>query len=390
MNRKGVCYDVGRVMMGSQWRPKFDPKQVNRELEIIKNDLHCNAVRICGLDIERLTTASEDALRQGLEVWFSPEMWDRSQEETLQYLARAAMSAEQLRQRFPEKLKFSVGSELTLFMQGIVEGDNFFQRMNNPSFWENIKSGRHNKALNTFLSRANDAVRHVYHGEVTYFSVPLETVDWSPFDFVGVDFYRDARIRDVYGKMVRSYLAFNKPVVIGEFGCCTYRGAEMLGGNGFIVTFGMMADYLGPRIALPRGIADMLKIIPRVDGHFIRDEGLQAREIAEQLEALDAAGMEGAFVFTFVSPTSAYNDDPRFDMDLGSFSLVKSYPERDTFEQIVSEGAKQGKELAGIDSVPDLSTKFANVIGRHGETYPDMPWQPKKSFKAVAEYYAKR
>ena len=71
MKRKGVCYDVGRAM-GGNWRPIFDPKIVHRELEIIKNDLHCNAVRICGLDINRLMKASEDALQQGLEVWLSP------------------------------------------------------------------------------------------------------------------------------------------------------------------------------------------------------------------------------------------------------------------------------------------------------------------------------
>ena len=48
MKRKGVNYDVGRVMMGEQWRPTFDPTIVHRELEIIRNDLHCNVVRICG------------------------------------------------------------------------------------------------------------------------------------------------------------------------------------------------------------------------------------------------------------------------------------------------------------------------------------------------------
>ena len=66
MNRKGVCYDVGRVMMGSQWRPKFDLKQVKRELGIIKNDLHCNTVRICGLDLKRLEIAAEEALASGV------------------------------------------------------------------------------------------------------------------------------------------------------------------------------------------------------------------------------------------------------------------------------------------------------------------------------------
>lgn len=49
MNRKGASYDVGQVM-GFNWRPSFDPKIVRRELEIIKNDLHSNAVRICGLE----------------------------------------------------------------------------------------------------------------------------------------------------------------------------------------------------------------------------------------------------------------------------------------------------------------------------------------------------
>jgi len=63
MKRKGVCYDVGCVM-GMNWRPKFDVKVVHLELEIIKNDLNCNAVRIVGLNMERLMIASEDALKQ--------------------------------------------------------------------------------------------------------------------------------------------------------------------------------------------------------------------------------------------------------------------------------------------------------------------------------------
>src|SRR6266446_7171037 len=111
MKRKGVNYDVGRVMMGEHWRPAFDPKIVHHELEIIKNDLHCNAVRICCLAIDRLMTAAEDALKQGLEVWLSPEMWDKSQEETLDYIVKAAAAAEKLREHWPQQLVFSVGSE---------------------------------------------------------------------------------------------------------------------------------------------------------------------------------------------------------------------------------------------------------------------------------------
>src|SRR5258707_11950864 len=71
MKWKGVCYDVGRVLYGN-WRKDYDPKIVHRELEILQNDLHCNAVRICGEDVNRLAVASEYALQLGLEVWFSP------------------------------------------------------------------------------------------------------------------------------------------------------------------------------------------------------------------------------------------------------------------------------------------------------------------------------
>jgi hypothetical protein len=313
MKRKGICYDAGRVMMGGNWRPKFDHAIVRRELEIIKQDLHCNAVRIQGLDIDRLKIASEYALNQDLEVWFSPEMWDRSQKETLEYIIEAAKVAESLRQKEPSKLVFSVGSELTLFMKGIVEGDNFFERMNNPIFWEYVRAGKHNESLNTFLRKASDSVKEVFHGPITYFSVPLETVEWSPFDFVGTDLYRDARIKDVYGNYVRAFERYGKPVIIGEFGCCTYKGAEKLGGNGFLITIGMMEDYLGPAVKLPPIFAQMINMIPRVGGHYVRDEELQASEVVDQLRVQDEAGIHGSFVFTFVSPNSPYADDPRFD-----------------------------------------------------------------------------
>ena len=229
---KGVCYDVGRVMLGEDWRPNYDPKIVSRELEIIKNDLHCNAVRIQGLNLDRLLTASDIALKLGLEAWISPEMWDKTQDETLEYLKKAASAVEEIRTRFPERVVFSLGSELTLFTQGFVEGKNIFERLSGPSFFTNVRTGAHNAPLNSFLARANEAVKDRFHGPITYFSLPFEAVDWSPLDFVGVDHYRDARIADSYGKLVQKYLSVHKkPIVIGEFGCCTYRGAESSGGR---------------------------------------------------------------------------------------------------------------------------------------------------------------
>jgi len=49
-----------------------------------------------------------------------------------------------------------------------------------------------------------------------------------------------------------------------------------------------------------------------------------------------------------------FSEDPKYDLDMSALSLVKSY------------------------------------VGRRGMSYPDMTWEPKESFRAVADYYAER
>ena len=46
MRIKGVTYDTGFVNVGTTTKEVFNPKTIEREMQIIKNDLHCNAVRI--------------------------------------------------------------------------------------------------------------------------------------------------------------------------------------------------------------------------------------------------------------------------------------------------------------------------------------------------------
>ncbi len=217
MRRKGVTYDVGTVM-GGNWRPDYDPRIVHRELQIIKNDLHCNAVRMTGRDLDRLSISAEDALKQGLEVWFSPQFWNKSPERTLAYTINAAVISEKLRQRFPEKFVFVIGGELTLFMQGIMEGKTLMKRLQNMASGNTIKDGRHNKPLNEYLVKAEAAVRNVYQGPVTYASLIWEQVDWSIFDIVGVDHYWSVRIKDRYLDILQPLFSYQKPVVVTEFG----------------------------------------------------------------------------------------------------------------------------------------------------------------------------
>ncbi|MET7335003.1 hypothetical protein [Nonomuraea sp. NPDC005650] len=58
MPGKGVQYDTGTFPNGDSSRSLFDPATVAREMRIIADDLHCNAVRITGGDPERLTIAA--------------------------------------------------------------------------------------------------------------------------------------------------------------------------------------------------------------------------------------------------------------------------------------------------------------------------------------------
>ena len=67
MRGKGICYDTGFFNRGVSTHEPFDPEVVARELRVIRDDLHCNAVRITGGDLERLKTAAGSAAAVGLE-----------------------------------------------------------------------------------------------------------------------------------------------------------------------------------------------------------------------------------------------------------------------------------------------------------------------------------
>ena len=348
MNRRGVIYDTGVVFSGKgsggiPTRPKLDLATAERELQIIRGDLHCNAVRLTGRDLDRLVQVAERALALGLEVWLSPALWGQTSDETLSYHVSAAERAERLRQQYPDRFVLVLGSELTIFMYGIVPGRDFGARTREA--FTRIKAGDRSSSdrLNDFLGRASTAVRDVYHGPLTYASLIWEDVDWDRFDLVGVDHYRDTRIKDRYTEVLQPLLALGKPVINTEFGMRTYRGAESDGTLGF-------------------GVADLKRIVlhqlfpfvrERLNGDYVRDEAMQARELIETLTALDAAGVDGAFVAEFVTAKATFSEQPRYDLDMNALALVKTYP--------------HGK----------------------GTTYPDMNWEPKQSFHAVAGYYAR-
>lgn len=339
MPNKGIVYDVGTIFAGNRsTREKFDPAVMRRELEIIKNDLHCTAVRVCGQDSARLRETAQYALAQGLMVWFSPLLVEATEEETLAYLAECSEVAEALRQASPNML-LCVGGELSFYMKGILKGDDAYARIRsfiNPvGLLRHMLTGRRwpGRKLTAFLEKAVAVARERFHGQISYAAGPWERVDWRLFDVVGVNYYRDAQNARWYRQGLQAYYKHGKPVAITEFGCCTYQGAEARGAAGW-------------------AIIDTSNERRKVKGGFLRSEDTQANYLRELLDIFRQEPIESTFVFNFASYHLLSHADPAYDLDMASYGIVKVLPD-----------------------------------GEKGATYSDMPWEPKKAFGVVAEQY---
>ncbi|HEX5417927.1 MAG TPA: hypothetical protein VFZ25_19900 [Chloroflexota bacterium] len=334
MRGKGISYSTGCFTAGPIAPEPFDPDLVKRELRIIHDDLHCTAVRVVCGDADRLETASRIAAEAGLEVWFCPFTLDRTTDELLALFADCAERAERLRQQGAEVV-FVTGAELTLLAKGFLPGETFNDRLalltDPPRLREALP--RLPAQLNAFLGQAVKVVRERFGGKVTYAAVPYERVDWTPFDFVGVDAYKSREFADQYAAAIKSLVAQGKPVAITEFGCTTHRGAADLGARGI-----MLVEWDGAGAA-------------HLKGDYVRDEAEQATYLRESLEVFDAAGVDSAFWTIFADTSLPHRDDPREDLDLASFGIVKV------------------------------------LEGRPGGTYPDVPWEPKAAFTALAYCY---
>jgi hypothetical protein len=91
---------------------------------------------------------------------------------------------------------------------------------------------------------------------------------------------------------------------------------------------------------------------PAIKGDYQRDEGEQVRYLRELLEIFEQEGLHSAFWFNFAGYHLPHRDDPRYDLDLASYGVVK----------VLEHGT--------------------------GRECPDMGWEPKEVFHALAAAYA--
>lgn len=332
---RGINYDTGTAFKKGQLsRPDFDEAVIKKEIEIIRNELHCDAIKIAGDDLQRLVIAAEFALEIGSQVWFAPSNLEATKEEALVHFTECAKAAEKLRLKYGHVI-FIAGFELSLFMKGFIRGETLYDRLHNFFNMRNMilnalgfKKKMH-RELNLFLSEMVKNVKQHFKGQISYSAGTWEHIDWDVFDIVGVDHYRARFNKSSYQKELQKYYRFNKPVAVMEFGCCAYKGADDAGPMGWAIS-----EEVDGKKAIKAGI--------------IRDESVQAKYITDLLGIFKQEKVVAAFVFTFVNPAAKYNADPRFDFDLSSYGIVKPVDE---------------------------------------DGYRGLPWVPKEAFYKLGEYY---
>jgi len=311
MRGKGINYDTGFLPGSHDSRPVFDQAVVAAEMRIIARELGCTAVRVSGSKPERISAAAQAAAAEGLEVWFAPFPPELTTAELIELFRDCADRAEHLR-RDGARVVLVTGCELSLFNPGFLPGASSYERiarLGKPSPRLYLSFARLPKRLNTFLAEAANAVRGRFAGPLTYAAGTWEPVDWSRFDIVSVDAYRDASNARSFRADLRKQFRHGKPVVATEYGCCPYAGAADKGGLGWDI-----ADYDDNGV-------------PTLRGEFQRDESEQVRYLKELNQIFAEEGLDLAFWFTFAGYHQPASPDPRRDVDLASYGLVSMLPE---------------------------------------------------------------
>ena len=241
---KGVMYDVGRRFMGEFGSPT-SVEEMTEALEIIKNELGCNAIKVHGDYDDLLIKCAEMAIDRGFkEIVLNPRyMRIRSGEDIdiadhMRLVIDLAKKAEELRVRKNYPIVFCVGDELVDYVRGITNAASFSDRIaeRDRELQKYGKDAPMLAQLNSWLLKIVESVRKEYHGTVTYASsqTTRNYIDWNA---LGVDiifphmYFSTSRNPVSFQREVIEMKRFGKPLWIAEFGCATYVGAGRWGGD---------------------------------------------------------------------------------------------------------------------------------------------------------------
>ncbi|MFC0534197.1 hypothetical protein [Phytohabitans kaempferiae] len=292
---RGVSYLVDAVA----------PESVRDDLRVIREELRCTAVMVIGSDTRRLLDAVGHALEAGLDVYVRPHPAGARPRQFVEHFREVAAGAERARRQHPDRVTLLLGSELSLTSRVAVPVGSEFLRLKAILRLRAVLRRRIDRRVNALLAELLSVARREFAGPVTYAAAYWERVDWSAMDVVGVNLYRMGDDPDAYARHVRSLVHTSaKPVVITEFGCGAHVGADRRGPGSFF-------------------IVNWFTVPPQVRPGHVRDESVQASYLTELIDLYTEAGVHGCFVFTFRMPDFPHDPDPRRDLDMAGFALVK-------------------------------------------------------------------
>jgi hypothetical protein len=342
---RGVSYDTGcnfATGQGPLSRAVWSRARMEEEIGAISDRLNCNSVTIYGSDFGRLSDTVAAAVERRLHVWLQPRLVDRPQPETLDHLAEGARLAESFRRQGAD-VHYSIGCAHQIMTTGIVPGDQYHERMAN--LFTNADhhflkpTGGYDRGdaatrLNAFLAQAAKIARKLFAGELIYSAGNFEDVDWKLVDYVGLTYYYSHHpTKEGHAREIGGYRKWGKPIVISEYGCPAYEGAEERG-------------------LLAFDVVDRSKPIPTVFEGYVRDEKVQAEYHLRMLAMFTELGVHSAAIAEFIHPTHPHSADPKYDLDIASWALTKT------------------------------------IRADYLDWASPYRWEPKEAFYAVGRYYA--
>lgn len=288
---------------------EVDPEVARADLSAIRDQLHCTAVVLIGTDLERMDAAAGFALEIGLDAWLEPHPVDVGRRTLVRDLTAAARVAESLRRRFPGRVVLVLGCEYSVHLGGMIPGRPEVTRLLMTVRWRHVFRRRITRVVNRLLAAALAAARPVFGGPITYASASWEDVDWSGFDFAGVNLYRSGGNAAHFEELLveRMRLA-GKPLVVTEFGCGAYIGGAQRGPGSF-------------------KIVNWWPTPPRIRDGNVRNERVQAAYVGELIDVYHRHRVHAAFVYTFALREYPHVEDPLHDLDMAGFGVVKVDPE---------------------------------------------------------------
>ena len=301
----GIKYDLGaELARGELTRPASHEQYYRDELTAIRDQLFCEFVDLYGSDVDQLVAGLNVAAELGFDIHLQTRLNFLPQPEMIDRLSAVAIEAERVRQDgIP--IVLDVGCEYILFADGMIEGDDFFEKM------DAITSGDLDweatfRRMDGMLRALATTARTHFGGPITYSDTPDMDFVWDEFDIIGIDHYLSGLSSDAYIKTIDDLAATGKPVWVKEFGSTPWRGASDAGGMAWdIVDY----DVTPPEI---------------VDG-IVRDEQEQARAIIGTLEYIDKSQAERSYLYEFITTGSTRSDDPRYDYDLTGYGIVSTW-----------------------------------------------------------------